>query len=76
VASITYSIPDEKIADFKRAFLKCHPIPVDEKGNPEMTELNWIKKWGRDQFILVYKIGMRQLAADIAKIDNEIITRV
>jgi len=73
MASITYNIPNEKIAQFKQGFLKYHPVPTDEEGTPIMTELEWITKWGRSQFISAYRAGIRQLAAENVVMDNEII---
>ena len=51
MASITYTIPDDKLADFKARFLAAHPVPIDVGTlQPEMSENEWIKEWGLRQF--------------------------
>lgn len=62
MASITYTIPDAKLAEFKSGFLRIYRVPSDEYGDPSMTESEWIKEWGKRQFINAYKEGKKQIA--------------
>lgn len=74
MAELIYTISDTKIIEFKEGFLKCCPVPVDvETGLPEMTENEWIKEWGKTQFLNMYKRGKRQIACEEVLIDNNIV---
>lgn len=66
MAKLIYTIPDEKLDEFKEGFLKCQPTPND------MTDNEWIKKWGRIQFMQAYRIGKQQLAREQVIIDENI----
>ena len=67
MAKLIYIIPDEKLDEFKKGFLKCQPTPND------MTDNEWIKKWGRIQFMQAYRIGKQQLAREQASVESELI---
>lgn len=72
MAQITYTIPDEKLAEFQEAFLAIHPVRA-AKGEPVPSVNKWIKQWGRLQFKNVYEQGRRMLAERTATIDEGII---
>jgi len=57
MASVTYTIPDEKLTEFKLGFLKAHPVPCDDEGDPLFTDNDWIKEWGKRNFMSAYKRG-------------------
>lgn len=65
--SITRKISDSKLAEFKTGFLRVHRVPVDEYGDPIMTEEEWIAEWGLRQYIRAYKEGKRQIAQQKTK---------
>jgi hypothetical protein len=73
MADITFTIPADKIAEFKVGFLKACPVPVDEMGDPTMSELDWIKEWSRRQFLQAYRDGKTQLANESIVIENGLI---
>lgn len=72
--SITYTIPDEKFAEFKEGFLKCCPVPALPDTGPLYTENEWIREWGWRQFVNQYKRGKRQMASEQAVIDEGVVT--
>lgn len=53
MASVTYTIPDGKLAEFKLGFLNSCP-PTPEWGG---TDNEWIKEWGKLQFMRHYRVG-------------------
>ena len=70
--SVNFSIADNKIAEFKQGFLKFRPnTELDENDGPKYTDAEWIKEWGRRQFMWAYKNGKSMLAqeASIAQTD-------
>lgn len=71
--TLTYTIADEKLDEFKAGFLKRCPVPKDEEGNPLYSDNAWIKEWGRRQFMSRYKGGKQSLATQTAIIENNII---
>lgn len=71
MASVTFYIPDNKLDEFKAAFIRQFPVPIED---PPLTENEWIKKWGRIQYLRAYRNGKNLLAADAVNIDDEIIT--
>ena len=74
MASITITIPDAKLTEFKSGFLKRQPVPVDnDTGEPEMSENAWIKEWVKQQLLHYYKSGKKQLAQEAASIDQNIV---
>ncbi len=75
MATVTFTIPDNKLADFKVGFLRR--IPNNEKNEdstPMFTDNEWIKEWGKRQYLSKYKDGKQQIANEAASIDNDIIT--
>lgn len=68
MAQITFNIPDNKLAAFKTGFLEEWPTPDG------MSDNEWIKQWGKEQYIDAYKRGVRKLATKAALIDNDIIS--
>lgn len=73
MASVNYTIPDNKLAEFKRGFLKCQTVPLDSEGNPKMSENEWIKEWGRLQFVKAYQTGIRQIAREELILEEDVI---
>jgi len=73
MATITYTISDEKLNKFKTAFLRNCPVPPDASGEPAMSDNEWIKESGRLYFYHHYKSGKEKLAAEAADIDSIII---
>ncbi len=77
MASITFTIDDAKLAEFKTAFLKKYPLEIDEDtGQPVLTVMQHVKAAGKRWYQRVYVQGKReQLAAEQeGSIDTEIIT--
>jgi hypothetical protein len=70
MAQITYTIPTGKLSEFKIGFLRCYPIPLDEHQQPIMTENEWIKEWGKRQFLKAYRSGKQQLAHDNLNLES------
>lgn len=61
MASVTFTIPNEKYAAFLSAFLSCHPVPLDPNtGKPTMTDNQWVKEWGRLQYWDSYRLGLKR----------------
>lgn len=73
MAEIIITIPNNKATEFKLGFLKEQPVPVDENGDPTMTEMEWAAYWGRKQYIEAYKRGKLKLASEGHGIDPEIL---
>ena len=73
MASITFNIPDDKLPEFKLGFLKRHPVPIDIGGNPTMTENQWLKQWGKQQYFQAYKTGKKQSAYENQLVDGTIV---
>lgn len=67
MSKITFTISEDKFEEFKEGFLKCQPTPKD------MTDNEWIKEWGKQQYIRVYRIGKQQIAREHAIIDENIV---
>jgi hypothetical protein len=76
MASITYTISDAKLAEFKLGFLKVVPVPTDDLGNPTMSENAWIKEAGKKFFVDSYVAGKKLIAQETtaSNTDNSIIT--
>ena len=45
MANFTFQIPDNKVIEFRDDFLRAHPIPTDDDGNPLMTALEWVRAY-------------------------------
>lgn len=73
MASITFNIPNDKLLEFKLGFLKRHPVPVDISSNPTMTENQWLKQWGKQQYFQAYQTGKKQLAYEDEPTDSSIV---
>ena len=73
MAQIIYTISDEKLAEFKAGFLKINPVPLDEEGEPTMTEAEWIKEWGKLHFIKAYQDGKKKISREAAEIEEDLI---
>lgn len=72
--SITYSIPNDKVEEFRAGFLKCNPIPVMlGEEQPSMTAKQWIKEWGKQQFLNAYRVGKQQMAREQMTIEDNLI---
>lgn len=67
MAQITFTIPDEKVVEFVEAFLADLPCPEG------MTTLQWIKYWGRSQYMAAYSRGKVKLIKNTAVIDDDIL---
>jgi len=68
--SVILTIPDEHFAEFKAAFLIINAVPLNPStGEPTMTDAQWIKEWGRQQYFAAYRYGRRALR-DIAHPDS------
>lgn len=55
--NIIYTIPDAVYEEAKDDFLTAHPVPKDENGDPLMSDGDWIKEWGRRQFVKARRNG-------------------
>jgi len=67
MAQITYTLPDDKIDEFKRGFLKVYPTPEG------MTDAQWIKQWGKEQFLNAYMAGKQITANESVAIEKDLI---
>ena len=73
--TINFSIADEKITEFKLGFLKFKPnIEVNEKGDLVYTDAQWIKEWGKRQYLWAYKNGKIILAQEAVNFPTDLIT--
>ena len=52
---ITFTISDEKISEFKSAFLQIYPVPEDTNEN------QWIKRCIKRMIFSVYEQGKQQI---------------
>ena len=74
MAQIIYIIGNqEKLQEFKEGFLKECPIPVDKEGEPTMTALEWIKEWGKQQFLRAYLYGKTRYIEESAIVREDLI---
>ncbi|MHA1288780.1 MAG: hypothetical protein ACTSPB_15405 [Candidatus Thorarchaeota archaeon] len=55
--TITVTIDDEKLAEYREAFLRVRPIPVDNTGKPLFTEAQWFKQVIKDFIISTFRQG-------------------
>lgn len=59
--SVTFTIAAEDYVEFKEAFLLCYNVPIDrDTGDPVMADDQWIKEWGRRQYLAAYSLGRKQ----------------
>lgn len=62
MASVTFTIPDEKYDTFKEAFLEVHKVPLDpETGDPLMSDNAWVKEWGRLTYLGAIRQGLKRV---------------
>ena len=69
---INYSIDKIDEDDATQAFLYIHPIPKDSKGTTMSVE-EWIKEWGRLQFVNAIMQGKRLMAEAAIIVKSDII---
>jgi hypothetical protein len=74
MATVVLTIDDLDMDDFKVGFLKAAPVPLDENGDPTMSENAWLKEWGRNQYFRTYRSGKTRTAGETAVIDENIVT--
>ncbi len=75
MASITLTIPDAKYDEFKEAFLKVNPVPLDPDTElPLFTDNQWVKEWIVRMIKKRYNQGKEQLARETTVIDKDIIS--
>lgn len=75
MATITFTIPDQKLEAFKIGFLKRIPNTLkDEESELVYTDNEWIKEWGKRQYLAKYKDGVQTIANEAAVIDNDILS--
>ena len=70
MAQIIFTIPDDKIAEFKAGFLKIRPNPEPDTYNDNQ----WIKEWGKRQYIETYRRGKQALAQEAASVEDNLVT--
>ncbi len=70
---ISFTIPADKLDEFKAGFLQAHPVPLDDGGVPEMTEIQWFKKWFISRVFIEYRRGKLMLAQNNVVIDKDIL---
>ena len=73
MASITYTIPDEKVSEFMQCFLLAEPKPSSLPEEEPMPDAVWVKLWGKNKFQQAYKKGKKILVTQQTDIDKEII---
>lgn len=76
MASITLTIDDENLDEFKIGFLKQCPVPLGADNEPLYAENEWLKEAGRRFYVNTYAIGKTNLAIDEANdsINEDIVT--
>tara|TARA_Y100000310_G_C20078593_1_gene532734 strand:+ start:215 stop:439 length:225 start_codon:yes stop_codon:yes gene_type:complete len=74
MASITLTISNNKIAEFKAGYFAKHPVPLDANDQPLCTDLEHFKNCLKASAIKDYKKGKKLLAERSAEIDETIIT--
>lgn len=72
MAEIKYTIPDDKIDEFKECFLLAEPKPISPVGEV-ISDNAWIKKWGRMKFMQAYHKGKKLKVAQSIQIDEDMI---
>ena len=73
--TINFSIVDNKIAEFKLGFLKFRPnIELNGGGSLKYTDAQWIKEWGKRQYMWAYKNGKSTLALEASTAQTDLIT--
>jgi hypothetical protein len=78
---VTITIPNDKLDEFRLGFLKICPVPlvnVADPGDPldmqpEMSELQWLKKVIRHGLLDKYRQGKMLLARESEDIDEGVI---
>ena len=65
-----FTIPEDKFLEFKEAFLKENPLPIDSN----MTEDEWMREWGRNQYLAAIERGKKRLVQESISVDPSIIT--
>lgn len=77
MATITYTIPNEKLDDFKAGILKLIPNNElkEDTGELRYTDNQWIKEIGKRWFIRQYKLGKIKIAEELNHpiIDEQIV---
>ncbi len=74
MVSITYTIPDEKLEEFKLGFLKEYPNKEKDGEDLIYTDNEWIKEWGKRKFFGAYRNGKNKILAEgDASVDGDII---
>ena len=71
MASITLTIPDDKVTEFREAFLKDCPKPPDKTA---MTDTEWIHYWILSVVKAAYIRGRNKRAEEAATYDEDIIS--
>ena len=74
MATVTLTISDNKYTEFKTAYLRQHPMPLDSEGQPTMTEAVWIKQCIMTGIISDYRIGKQLLAQDSIVLGADLIS--
>jgi len=59
--TIAFDIKDLDYLDFKESFLRENPLP----GDSFLTEDEWIKEWGRMQYLSAVERGKKRLAENV-----------
>jgi len=67
--NIIFTINDLDYLDFKINFLKEQPLPSDST----LSEDEWIKEWGRRQYLAIVERGKRKLAQELSMVEDKII---
>lgn len=62
MAEIKVIIPNDKVDEFRTAFLRVFPKPDN------MTDLEWVTAWTRKQLVDAYRLGKQRLFADTVTI--------
>ena len=70
MSRITFTIPDEKLDEFLKAFVLAEPMPSTMDG-PQLTPRQWYKKWVKLKSQQAYEKGRRKMAT--IQIDKGII---
>lgn len=74
---INIVIPDEKIQKAKDGLLELWPVPLDDEGNPQFTQVQWfevlVKNWVRASIHRGLVAKAKREAGQAIALDTEVV---
>ena len=67
------SITPENLLKLKGPFLLIKQVPTNEEGNPEFSELDWLKICIKRYIMNIYRQGVNKQAIDAAQAEDNLI---